>query len=445
MTNILRGPSQNTKDKITLWLNHLLVLYAFLIPIHNGAKSSLFFTMLVLFLYRRDYWFYLREALSNKIVQAFLLFYIINLIGLTYTENIDAGKDHMDKAKYLLFPLMFLSFLDVRFSFRIIAAFVFGMFITEIISYLINFRVIPPVFYINGYEIYETTISSPAPFYNHIRHNFGLSIVISYLLYQLLNKKSISFNVKAFSIIFMTTAILNMSFIAGRTGYFVFISSIFVVFLLTYRQKILKAIIFALITSSLISVIAYNYSSTVNKRINQTISSVGKIIENEDFSTSIGQRIGLTMYGYNIFKENIIFGVGVGDFMDETRKIIPEKHKYLADKDHIANPHNTHIQILMQLGLIGYFGLVFIFYRIFSYKNIDAYNKDLLIILSISILLYMIPSKLFETFSLPLFVTFVSALISNKKYNITYKEMGYKGFLYYVFFALIFYVIGITR
>ncbi|RXK01313.1 polymerase [Arcobacter sp. CECT 8986] len=445
MTNILKAPSQNVKDKITLWLNHLLVLYAFLIPINNNAKSSLFFTMLVLFLYRRDYWFYLKDAFSNRIVQAFLIFYLINAFGMLYTENITFGKAHMDKAKYLLFPLMFLSFLDVRFAFRIIGAFVLGMFFTELISYAINFSLLPTSFYIGKYEIYETTLFSPAPFYNHIRHNYGLAIVISYLLYQFLNKKDVSLKVKIFSIIFMTTATLNMSFIAGRTGYVIYIISILIVFILTYRERLIKAFLVALILLSTISFLGYKYSSTINIRVNQTIDSVKKVIENEDYNTSVGQRMGLTKYGFELFEKNIFFGVGVGDFMDEVRKIIPDKYAYLKDKDIIANPHDTHIQILMQLGLFGYFGLIFMFYRIFTYQELSKYNKDLLIILSISILLYMVPSKFFETFSLPLFATFVSCLIVNKNYDIDYKPFSKNTFFFYLGFVILFLIIGITR
>ncbi len=67
--------------------------------------------------------------------------------------------------------------------------------------------------------------------------------------------------------------------------------------------------------------------------------------------------------------KKFIFGVGVGDFMDEVREIIPDKYSYLKNKDIIANPHNTHIQILMQLGIFGYLGFIFMFYRIFTYKK----------------------------------------------------------------------------
>ena len=59
-------PSQDVQNRITLWLNHLLVVYAFLIPIHSKSKSSVFFVMLILFLYRMDFVKYVKDALSNN-------------------------------------------------------------------------------------------------------------------------------------------------------------------------------------------------------------------------------------------------------------------------------------------------------------------------------------------------------------------------------------------
>ncbi len=116
---------------------------------------------------------------------------------MLYTDNVEYGKDHMDKAKYLLFPLMFISFLDIRFIYRIIAAFILGMLVSEIVSYLIHFNILPYEFYLGKYEIYKTfTIDSPAPFMAHSDHNVGLSLVIAILLYQLLNKKIFQISLK---------------------------------------------------------------------------------------------------------------------------------------------------------------------------------------------------------------------------------------------------------
>jgi O-antigen ligase len=443
--NFLKTPAIEVQNKITLWLNHMLVVYAFLIPINNNAKSSLFFTMLLLFLYRRNFVYYLKDAFQNKIVQAFLLFYLIGVIGMFYTENMEMAKSHMDYAKYLLFPLFFLSFLDKRFAFRVIGGFVLGMFFTELISYLINFRIFPPVFYIGEYEIWKTSLASPAPFFNHIKHNYGLALVIAFLLYQYLNKKSLPLSVKLFSIIFMTTATINMSFVAGRTGYVIFLILIFLVFLLSYPKKILKALAVSSILIAVLVYFGYNHSSTIKHRVDQTISSYNKIVHEDDYKSSIGYRLGFAKYSLEVIMENPLFGVGTGDFMDEVRIVIPNKHSYLADEDRLARPHNNHIQVLLQFGLIGYFAMLYVFYQIYMYKKDDKYNHNLLIIVSTSILLYMMTDHFFATFSLPLFVTLVSALITNEQRDITYTKITPKILLSYFGIVILFLIIGITR
>ncbi len=445
MTKLLASPSPEIKNKITLWLNHFLVLYTFLIPIHNGAKSSMFFVMLLLFLYRRDYWYYLKESFSNKIVQAFLIFYIINALGMLYTDNIDYGKDHMDRVKYLLFPLMFLSFLDIRFAFRIITAFILGMLVAEVFSYLIHFGIFPYEFSIYTYEIYETNPSSPAPFMNHGAHNVGLALVVAILLYQLLNNKQLSKIIKVFSIIFMITATINMSFIASRTGYVLYILIIFLIVLLSFRKNIFKVLSLTSFVLIVVCFLIYNYSSTVNFRVNQTINSINKILESEDYYSSVGARIGFTKYSLEIIKENPFFGVGTGDHMDKVRAIIPEKHSYLADKNFIGKPHNVYIQILLQFGLIGFISFFYLLYTIFKYKNTTKYNKGIMIIITFSTLIFMLPGMFFSSFELPLFTVVISAMIANKQQNITYNDIDKNILFKYFIFIVLFLIIGITR
>ncbi|PHO11331.1 polymerase [Malaciobacter marinus] len=439
--NIFRTPSQEIKDKITLWLNHLLVIYAFLIPINNNAKSSLFFTMLVLFLYRRDYWFYLKDAFNNKIVQAFLIFYVANVIGLFYTENIEYGMSHMDKAKYLLFPLFFLSFLDVRFAFRIITAFILGMLVAEIFSYLIHFGILPYEFYIGKYEIWETTLGSPAPFLSHIDHNIGLGVVVAVLLYQLLNNKSLNILIKIGTFLFIISATINMSFIASRGGYVLYLVLLFVVFLLTYKKNIIKILLVSCILLSSISYISYTYADTVNKRVNQTIDNVQKIINENNYNSSIGLRIGFTKYSIDTIKENLFFGVGVGDHMDVVKKSLPKEHSYIKE---ITNPHNTYIQVLLQLGLFGFILFIYLFYTVLSCK-VDKYKKNIIIIVTIAVLIFMLPGTFFATFELPLFATFVSALIAIKKYDFKVDNYNFDLFKKYFIIIVLFLIIGITR
>jgi len=434
-------PSEELQNKLTLWMNHLLVVYAFLIPIHNKSKTSVFFIILILFLYRMNFIKYLKDALSNKIVQAFLMFYLIWLLGFIYTENIAFAKDSISKAKFLLFPLIFLSFLDKRFAYRVLSAFIFGMLFSELISYGIGFDVLPHILNIQGYEIYKAHLHNPSPFFNHLDHNIGLALIVSLLLYQLLNQK-LSIPFKLLNIFFLSTASLNMSFIGSRTGYVLYLFLIIVVLILTFRHNLKKAILIGLVVLITIPYFAYNYSSMINKRTNQTLTSITKLIKTNNYNTSVGLRLGFTKYSLNVIQEHPILGVGTGDYMDKVREVIPKKHKYIST---LKQPHNVYTKTLLQFGIIGLFFLFFLFYRLFTYKDCSKYNKGILILVTSAVMLFMLPGKFYGYFILPMFVTIVSIMIADKYRDIKYRDMDIKLFFIYFLLTILFLIIGITK
>jgi len=440
MLNFLKC-SKELELKITLWLNHLLVIYAFLIPIHNKSKSSLFFVMLLLFLYRRNYWFYVKSALSNKIVQAFLIFYFINILGFIYTDNVDFAKSTMDKVKYILFPLIFLSFLDKRFSIRILTAFSLGIFCSEMVSYAIRFELLPPEVFFFGHELYSTKIKDPSPFFNHLDHNIGLAVMVSLLLFQLLNFK-LSFFTKVFTILFMLSATVNMTLIGSRTGYVLYIVLILTTLMVTYKKNILKAILLSLVLTIPISYFSYNNAPMVNKRVNQTVESAKKIIYDKDYDSSLGLRLGLAMYSFDVIKENPLIGVGTGDYMNALHEVIPAHHSYLK---RLKQPHNVYVKTLLQFGVIGFLSFLYIFYIIFTYKGTSQSNKGMLVILSIAMLVIMLPGKFYGLFVLPMFVTLLSSFVVQNTREIEWRSFDSAMGLKYVLWGIAFLLIGVTK
>ncbi len=435
-------PSIEVENKLTLWMNHLLVIYAFLIPIHNKSKSSLFVVILILFLYRMNFWKYLKEAFSNKIVQALLLFYFIHLFGFIYTDNIDFAKDTIDKAKYLLFPLLFLSFLDKRFTFRISIAFILGALLSVLISYLIYLNFIPNILLIGEYEIYHAVSSSPTPFFKHLDHKIGIIIAVLLLLYYVLNL-NLSRNKKYFFIFLIIYMSINTIFLGGRTGYILFIITLFTLFVLSYKKNLIKTILFSFLFIVSLSTISYNFSSTVKSEVSLTIKSLKKVFYDNNFNSSIGKRLGFTKYSIDLISENPFLGVGTGDYMDEVRSLFSEKHSYL---NVISQPHNVYIKLLLQFGIIGLLSLFLIFYRIFTYKEYESiHNRNIMIILTIGIMIIMLPGKFFGVFVLPMYMVFTSIMITKDVRQIEYSHVNLKSLMYYSFFTLLFLTIGITK
>jgi len=433
--------TKELESKITLWLNHLLVIYAFLIPIHNKSKSSLFFVMLLLFIYRRNYWFYIKDVLSNKIVQAFLIFYTINVLGFIYTDNLEFARSSMGHAKYLLFPLIFLSFLDKRFTIRILTAFSLGIFLSELVSYLIRFEILPSTLFFFSHEVYSTIISDPSPFFNHLDHNIGLAVMVSLLLFQLLNFK-LSFIMKVFTLLFMISATINMTLIGSRTGYVLYIILVIITLLLTYRKNMIKAILIAMVLLIPISYFAYTESSMVNNRVNITIESMQKIVNEKDYNNSIGLRLGFTKYSLEVIKNNPIIGVGTGDYMDTVYDVIPLEYSYLKD---LKQPHNVYIKTLLQLGIFGLVAFLYIFYSIIVYKQTTSLNKGMMLIVTLGTMVVMIPGKFYGFFVLPMFVTLISVLMVQKEREIQWRNFDFKTGLKYVLCGIIFLLIGVTK
>ncbi|MDK2081503.1 O-antigen ligase family protein [Aliarcobacter butzleri] len=360
-----------------------------------------------------------------------------------YTSDMDSAYAFMNKAKFLIYPLIFLSFLDMRFSFRILNAFIFGVLFSEIVSYLIHFQIIPPELFIGEYKVYQTVYTDPAPFLNHIKHNIALAIVISVLIYRLLVNDIKNIYLKILSFIFITTAFINMSLIGGRTGYIVLFLLIFLVVFLVYRQKIKKVFFISLSIILIMFMYMYNFSEQFDKRVEDAKNDIKSMINEKNYDSSIGLRIIASYYTIEVIKDNYLVGVGTGDVMQEIEKLSKDKESYIVER--VKSPHNVYLQVLAQVGIIGFFIFLLMFYKILKYKSVDKKRTDIIKIVTISSLIFMIPGNFFEFFELAMFVTIISAMISNYKFDVFVKEVDYKSILKYILVIIIFLIIGITK
>lgn len=432
MFNLVTSKYNKLKSQnITLWMNHLLVVYSFLIPISGRGKTTVLFIILLLFLVRGNFKYYLEKAISNKVVQAMLLFFIVHIIWLIGSENTEHAKSVIDDMKYLLFPLLFLSFLDKKFFLRILTAFVIGMLYSEIVSYLIHFDILPYKLILYNIEIYEAAASNdPSPFLDHSRYAVLLSFTIALLLYNLLNKNNTTL-VKSISVVFLITATINLSLIGGRIGYISFIAIVIFLIILRYRHKPFKVLVGLLLTFFLLFNFVYSFSELFKSRIDQSVNTINLMVDdNSNFNSSFGLRLGFWTYSSEVIKDNLLFGVGTGDHINETRAVIPNNHSYIKN---ISHPHNEYIKTFLQFGLIGLIILFNIFYQIMKYNSENKYKKDIKLIISLIILIAIMTSIFGSKIYLPLFVTIISAATTREDFlKSSFKTIDKKISLVYI-------------
>lgn len=430
------SPSEELQMKYTLWMNHLLVVYAFFMPISQQAKTAIFFIILILFLLRNNFNIYIYPNLKNKIIQAILLFFLINIVWIIGSDNIDMAKKVIKSASYLTYTLIFISIIDKRFVNRILTTFILSILLSEVISYLVGFKLLPSTLFLYGTEVYKSSFTDPAIFLSHTKYSSVLSITIMILIYKIINDKNQILR-KSFTIIFIMTATINLFTIGGRLGYLLFIILFIFTIFFIIKKKYKKKIFISIAILLSIFYIAYSTNGIYKQRLNTSINSIKSLIDNpiESFQSSFGQRVGIWYYSKDTIKNNLIFGVGTGDHMDSIYSNIPNKHNFLKQ---VSHPHNQYISIITQFGIIGLIVFINIFYQILKFNFTDTKQKFLAYIITLGIFTSFFFVSDINKFWFPLWAFILSLSISTKIYkNIKLNKINSKLLTKYILFTIL--------
>ena len=406
---LLNSYRQN-KDLITLWMNNLLVLYAFLLPISQTIKSTIFSIIVILFLIRGNILIYMKESLANPVVRSFVYLFIVYIIGLLWTEDIASGISAVKNVKYGLYLILFYSIVDGRYIDKVIGAFILGMLVSELTSYGMIFGIMPWKLELGNilfYTAYE--VGDPSPFLHHIHYGVALALTVMLLGQKIYFSKN-NLMMKIFMSIFILTATANIFVTGGRTGYITFVM-LMLVLSIVYLKKWAIA---ALIAVVLVFTIAYNFSSVFHTKVLQTEDSVSKLVSGDkNFNTSLGIRAGIYYYSFDAIKENLLFGVGTGDSMNEILKNAPEE--WVANTDSASHEHNQYLSVLVKLGLVGLAVFLNIYYQIFRYKQNEKDLRFIMIFSTLAIAFGILTTQFNLRFFLPLWVVMLAVTLINRE------------------------------
>lgn len=400
---------RKNKDLLTLWMNNFLVLYAFLLPISQTIKATVFSFTIALFLIRGDILKHLKDAFSNKVVRAFVYLFIIYVIGMLWTENLKEGLGAIKSIKYGLYLIIFYVIVDGRYIDKVVGAFILGMLVSELTSYAMMLGIMPWRLEVFGILFYEApSVGDPSPFLNHIHYGVALALVVVLLLYKAFIMKKY-FLLKIMMLVFATTATMNIFITGGRTGYITFL--LLVVILSVFYMR--KWTIAFLVAMSLVFTIAYTNSPIFKQKIIESKAHIINLISHSpDYNTSLGARVGIYNYGFEIIKNNYIFGVGTGDSMDEIKNITPVKWFTIHSQPH---EHNQFLSVFVKLGMVGFMIFLNIFYQIFRYKQDEKDLKFIMIFTTLAIGFGILTTQFNLRFFMPLWVVILAVTLINRE------------------------------
>jgi len=205
--------------------------------------------------------------------------------------------------------------------------------------------------------------------FNHTAIFLGLTIVftICKIVWDEGSRKSM-FSLCIFSIILMAGLILTTS----RASILGLAAAIF--FMLLYKAN--KKLLFILLLSAVISVFTFSFSKDFQRKA----LNPGSVIS----------RLYIWKAGIRAFKDHLFFGVGLRCF-----GIIDDKYYGKHVGVRVGHAHNLFINHLTQMGIIGFLGLLSVFYGAFlTFRNsLDNYRK----IAAYASLIFVIINGIFNT------------------------------------------------
>lgn len=245
-----------------------------------------------------------------------------------------------------------------------------------------------------------------------IGHYYFIFTLLSIITIQKYYTKNIYF------ILLCCFIFLLISFLIGERANFIKNFMVCIIFLLIIYRKYLIKLFFTFITLLVLIITFLQFNRPYQARywdhilkpiINHGIISYYK-------QTQYAAHVDTAI---NIFKNNMLFGVGLKNFRNESKKEIYENNEYKLTNWRVStHPHQYHAEFLSETGFIGYAcWLLFMFASIFiSLKNYFKNKKNLYLISSTIILTsHLIPiiptGSFFSTYGASLFWLNYSILI----------------------------------
>ena len=387
-------------------INKVILVYIFILPLSRAAINILGLLILLLWLFDDNLKGKIKLNRTYKVIFILFSFMVISYI---WSDNYKYANFYTLKfLHYFLISFILYTLLNKELVPKAINSFIGGIFISELISYSI---------FLGIYHKHNILASDPTPFMHHIEYSFYLVVAAIFLIDKFFTIKEWN-KEKIFSIIFFITISFNLFIINGRTGQFVYIIILFLT-IITYFKINIKNIILSILISSIGFIFLYNISPNFHNKVNKTTHILNKKI---DPCSPDGNRVYMIKIGKDIFIHNPIIGVGVGDTMDEFKKYVYTKYPESKCSLQYNHLHNQYIQESVQLGIIGFFLLLFIFYNLFK----EAKDKRFAFLIITAILLsFMGDVLLSRQFSIAL-ISFLVALVLKKGTNDKYSYNSFK-------------------
>ena len=348
-----------------------------------------------------------QAIIRNKYALLFIAFYLVHLVGLTYTNNINSGSfDLQVKFSLIVFPLILSSKpFSVKEKTNIFYALIAGCIASMIIMFA---RATYLYFSIGENDFFYENLSSYLihPSYFSMYLNFAIAWLTINVSLNNFEGKRFSNGIAVLIIVLFSGMILMLSSKLGIITMVLLYVGLIIYYIIHKRKYIIGLVGLGIIAISIFVVM--NYVPAISDRINRALDAVTNANPNETEVESTAVRLLVWKAATQVISDNLIIGTGTGDAKDELMAEYKSRGMTGA-LAHELNAHNEFLQVFVSLGIIGFVLLLgnLYFPLFFAFKEGNIIFLLFLLIVSLNFL----TESMFETQAGVMFYAFFNSLL----------------------------------
>jgi len=340
----------------------LAVVLAFSLPLYRPWVTMASSLIMILWLVGGALRVRAAALRADRLSLAVLLFVVLNLLSLIWSDDPRAGIDYLTKYRYLLLVPMIATSVGPGFRRRMVTVFSLAAGFSVILSWgvfsgLVTLRGVFP--------------DNPAPTMSHIDYSVVLALAALLTLNRILNEELAKGSRLAWAANFALIAsglLINL----GRSGQLAFAGGFLALGLHWSGRRSLKTSVAFVAGSAVIFTLVWAAAPRLRHRIERARDELQAALVDHRYQSNLGNRVAANLVAAEMVRNRPVFGTGVGGNMPEFRRLLDTEFPDLKPAVYwYPHLHSEYAQVATELGLAGLLSLAWIFWEILRgpYRN----------------------------------------------------------------------------
>lgn len=345
----------------------LVVVLAFSLPLYRPWVTLASSLIMILWLVGGAMRARATALRADLLSLSVLLFVVLNLLSLIWSDDPRAGIDYLTKYRYLLLVPMIATSVGPAFRRRTVTAFSLAAGFSVILSWGV----------FSGFlKLRGAFPANPAPTMSHIDYSMVLALAALLTMNRILNEELTKGPRLAWAANFaliVSGLLINL----GRSGQLAFAGGFLALGLNWAGRRSLKTTVAFVAGSALIFTLVWAAAPRLKHRIEGARDELRAALVDHRYQSNLGARVGANIVAAEMVRSRPVLGTGVGANMSEFRRLLDTEFPHLKPAIYwYPHLHSQYAQVATELGLAGLLSLAWVFWEIlggpFRNREVDG-------------------------------------------------------------------------